>query len=60
MIAQAYCAASEDSIQGDYQKADNIKKKMHVNYLNYAVNIQKLIMHLNGTMLGSSGSISGR
>jgi hypothetical protein len=47
MIAQAYCAALEDSIRGDYQKADDI--------LNNALNIQKLIMHLNQTTLGGSG-----
>jgi hypothetical protein len=42
MIAQAYCAASEDSIRGDYQKADDIKEKMRVNYTELCIEYTKI------------------
>jgi hypothetical protein len=42
IIAQAYCAASEDLIQGDYQKADNIKEEMWVNYTALCIDYTKI------------------
>jgi hypothetical protein len=42
MIAQAYCAASEDSIWGDYQKADDIKEKMWCNYTELCIEYTKI------------------
>jgi hypothetical protein len=42
MIAQAYCAASEDSIRGDYQKANNIKEKMRCNYTELCIEYTKI------------------
>jgi hypothetical protein len=42
MIVQAYCAASEDSIRGDYQKADDIKEKMRVNYMELCIEYTKI------------------
>jgi hypothetical protein len=42
MIAQAYCAVLEDSIQGDYQKANNIKEKMQVNYTELCIKYSKI------------------
>jgi hypothetical protein len=42
MIAQAYCAALEDSIQGDYQKASDIKEKMQVNYMELCIKYTKI------------------
>jgi hypothetical protein len=42
MIAQAYCDASEDSIRGDYQKANNIKEKKQVNYTELCIEYTKI------------------
>jgi hypothetical protein len=43
MIAQAYCAALEDSIRGDYQKVDDIKEKMQVNYTELCIEYKRTI-----------------
>jgi hypothetical protein len=42
MIAQAYCPASEDSIRGDYQKANDIKEKMQCNYTELCIEYTKI------------------